>query len=60
MCRAVNCRICRKTTWAGCGQHIAAVKTTVPAGQWCNGNHSPAQIQAAKTGRKGLLARIFG
>jgi hypothetical protein len=38
MCRAVKCRICGKTTWAGCGSHIAAVKAGVPAGQWCDGH----------------------
>ena len=26
MCRAVTCKQCGKTTWAGCGQHIDAVK----------------------------------
>lgn len=35
MCRPVTCSSCGKTTWAGCGQHIDAVKATVPAGQWC-------------------------
>ena len=31
MCRAVKCRVCGKTTWSGCGQHIATVKAGVPA-----------------------------
>ena len=35
MCRAVSCQTCGKTTWAGCGQHIAAVRRQVPANQWC-------------------------
>ena len=47
MCRPVNCKICGKTTWAGCGQHVAQVKAGVPAGEWCNGQHTPAQMQAA-------------
>jgi hypothetical protein len=38
MCRPVTCKTCRKTTWAGCGQHIAQVKASVPAGQWCPGH----------------------
>ena len=25
MCRAVQCRVCGKTTWAGCGSHVDAV-----------------------------------
>ncbi|QTX03549.1 hypothetical protein [Agromyces archimandritae] len=54
MCRAVTCKTCGKTTWAGCGQHVADVKRTVPAGQWCPGDH-PKQ---ASTG--GFFSRIFG
>ena len=33
MCRPVTCKTCGKTTWAGCGQHVAQVKAAVPAGQ---------------------------
>jgi hypothetical protein len=58
MCRAVTCRVCGKTTWTGCGQHVAAVKATVPAGQWCDGQHTQAETAAARA--KGLLSRIFG
>ena len=32
MCRPVRCKKCRKTTWAGCGRHVAAVKASVPTG----------------------------
>ena len=35
MCRPAKCRVCGKTTWAGCGNHVDAVKASVPAGQWC-------------------------
>ncbi|MFI7588609.1 hypothetical protein ACIB24_16180 [Spongisporangium articulatum] len=35
MCRAVTCRRCGKTTWAGCGQHVDAVMRNVPASQRC-------------------------
>ncbi|MGB3375624.1 MAG: hypothetical protein WBA87_10865 [Microbacterium sp.] len=60
MCRAVTCRTCGKTTWAGCGQHIASVKQSVPASQWCNGKHSQSEIDAAKAARGGFFARLFG
>ena len=42
MCHPKRCRTCGKTTWAGCGQHVAQVKARVPADQWCPGhnNHS--------------------
>lgn len=38
MCRAVACRTCGKTTWAGCGQHVGSVKAGLPADRWCNGH----------------------
>lgn len=38
MCRPVRCKICGMTTWAGCGHHIASVKASVPASQWCPGH----------------------
>jgi hypothetical protein len=38
MCRPVTCKRCGKTTWAGCGQHVAQVRAAVPAGNWCPGH----------------------
>ena len=38
MCRPVKCKTCAKTTWSGCGQHVAQVKAAVPAGDWCAGH----------------------
>ncbi|ADI67280.1 hypothetical protein HMPREF0574_0886 [Mobiluncus curtisii subsp. curtisii ATCC 35241] len=35
MCSPVKCANCGKTTWTGCGQHIAAVQASVPPDQWC-------------------------
>lgn len=60
MCHAVRCRTCQRTTWAGCGSHVAAVKARVPAGQWCNGKHTAAEIDAARAARPGIFARLFG
>lgn len=53
MCRAVTCRTCGKTTWAGCGQHVAGVKARVPAGQWCDG-HPREESEG------GWFARLLG
>lgn len=60
MCRPVKCRTCGKTTWAGCGQHIASVKATVPAGQWCDGKHADSgpAVPAASSG--GFFGKLFG
>ena len=52
MCRPVTCRICSKTTWSGCGQHIAQVKAGVAKDNWCNGKHTDAQMQAAQSAPK--------
>jgi hypothetical protein len=51
MCRAVSCRVCGKTTWAGCGQHVDQVMRGVPNAQRCPG-HEPTE-------NPGLLARLF-
>lgn len=42
MCRPVDCDVCGKTTWAGCGDHIDSVKEQVPADQWCDGHEDAA------------------
>lgn len=55
MCRAVTCPVCGKTTWAGCGQHIEAVRKSVPASQWCPG-HAAAE-QPKSRGLGGLFGR---
>jgi len=46
MCRAVRCQTCGRTTWAGCGNHVADVRAQVPTDQWCPG-HAPDQPAAA-------------
>lgn len=38
MCRPARCRGCGKTTWSGCGLHVARVKAAVPPEQWCDGH----------------------
>lgn len=56
MCSPATCRVCGKTTWSGCGQHVAQVKARVPAGQWCDGHDDAAQPTV--TARSGLF-KIF-
>ena len=50
MCRAVTCKRCGKTTWAGCGQHIDSVLAEVPRDRRCPGHPTEA--------RAGLLSRV--
>jgi hypothetical protein len=58
MCRPVTCTVCGKTTWAGCGQHIDQVRAVVPPDQWCDGQHTPDQLAAARP--QGGLGSPFG
>jgi hypothetical protein len=56
MCRAVTCKKCGKTTWAGCGQHVSQVMAGVPVSQRCPGHASDPATAASG----GWLRRIFG
>lgn len=55
MCRAVRCRTCGKTTWAGCGRHVDQVMAKVPPEDRC-----PGHPEAAREPRRGLLGRLRG
>jgi len=38
MCHPAPCRTCGRTTWRGCGRHVAQVKARVPDTDWCEGH----------------------
>jgi hypothetical protein len=57
MCRPVRCKVCGNTTWSGCGQHVAQVRSSVPSDQWCSG-HTKDELAAAGGG--GWLSRLLG
>ncbi len=52
MCRAVTCKKCGKTTWAGCGQHVDSVMKGVARADRCTGHDSDPQ-------QPGFFARLF-
>ncbi|MGO4256878.1 hypothetical protein [Marmoricola sp. RAF53] len=54
MCRAVKCRTCGKTTWSGCGSHVAQVRASVPSDEWCDGH------PRTDDGSRSWLSRFFG
>ncbi|PSS17314.1 Urease accessory protein like [Actinidia chinensis var. chinensis] len=35
MCYEVKCSTCGKTSWGGCGMHVASVHKRIPEGQHC-------------------------
>ncbi|HQR26023.1 MAG TPA: hypothetical protein PLP61_03190 [Nocardioides sp.] len=51
MCRAVRCRKCGKTTWAGCGNHVNQVMSRVPKADRCVGH--------PKEPGSGWMSRLF-
>lgn len=53
MCRAVTCKQCGKTTWAGCGMHVDQVLAGVPQSDRCAGH-------AAQPGDGGFLKKLLG
>jgi hypothetical protein len=53
MCRPVPCKTCGKTTWAGCGDHVAQVRAMVRPEDWCPGHE-------AETPKPGFLRRLSG
>ena len=53
MCRAVTCKDCGKTTWAGCGEHVDQVMASVPRRDRCEG-HTKEPTEGS------FLSRLFG
>jgi hypothetical protein len=57
MCRQATCKACKKTTWAGCGQHKAEVLRGVPKNERCT---CTAADKAAAKKSGSFLSRLFG
>ena len=55
MCRATKCKICNKTTWAGCGNHIDSVMRNVAESDKCK-----CQRDQSNKNSHGFLSKIFG
>ncbi|ETV83106.1 hypothetical protein H257_04834 [Aphanomyces astaci] len=51
MCRKIDCSVCHKPTWAGCGQHIDSALANVAVADrcpsWQTGKHDAAVTTAA-------------
>jgi len=59
MCRRVDCGVCGKPTFAGCGAHVEQVLGDVPAAQRCPG-HTKKPGGEGEGGKRGFLSGLFG
>ena len=60
MCRAVRCRTCGKTTWAGCGDHVDEAVAGVAAEDRCPGHERGHDSDTRTPQDSGFLSRVFG
>ena len=60
MCRPVGCKICGKTTWAGCGQHVDSVMASVPKSEQCRCADEPQAAVGAQQKSGGWFSGLFG
>lgn len=59
MCRAVRCRVCSRTTWAGCGRHVAHLAAQTPPGEWCVGHVPDATVALRSRAPVRIAAAAF-
>ncbi len=60
MCRAVACRTCGKTTWAGCGAHVDQVMRNVAQADRCRCAEKATAEPAGKAAGGGKGGGLFG
>ncbi|MCC9173863.1 hypothetical protein [Arthrobacter sp. zg-Y179] len=60
MCRAVTCRKCGKTTWAGCGNHVDQVMRGVPKADRCSCGADAGKTPTGAQSAGGWLGKLFG
>ena len=52
MCSLVSCKICKKPTWSGCGEHIEEALAGIAIADRCPGH-------AGEVKKVGILSRLF-
>jgi len=52
MCIKVTCKICKKPTWSGCGEHIEEALDGIAIVDRCAGN-------AGEDKKVGIFSRLF-
>jgi hypothetical protein len=56
MCHQTTCKLCKKATWSGCGQHRNEVLRGIPKQQRCS--CTAAEREAAR--KRTFLGRLLG
>jgi len=56
MCQQTTCKVCKKATWSGCGQHKNEVLRGIPKNERCA--CTQAQKDAAR--KQSFFGRLFG
>lgn len=60
MCRPVECMVCKKTTWAGCGAHVSQVMSVVPPERRCTCSQEEKDKAASEGSVWGAIKRAIG
>ena len=60
MCRPVECMVCRKTTWAGCGAHVDQVMSRVPPERRCACNETSGASPLSEASVWGAIKKAIG
>lgn len=56
MCHQTTCKICKKATWAGCGQHQDQVMRGIPQADRCACTQADKDAARKQT----FFGRLFG
>lgn len=61
MCSLVQCKQCKKPTWAGCGNHIEAALAGIPEVDRCHCREEKKGAASGSGGSSGgFWTRLFG
>lgn len=55
MCRRIQCRTCKKPSYAGCGAHVESVLADVPVSERCS-----CREDKARAPTQSVWSRLFG
>ena len=57
MCRRIQCEVCGKPSFAGCGMHVEQVLADVPRGERCRCAEERATAKPRDAGQNGPAKR---